>query len=55
MAEVQQHRETVQPIREKTGGSTFKNPPGNVRLESHRRSWLPRIDDRWRTGFAHAL
>ncbi len=27
MAEVQQHRETVQPIREKTGGSTFKNPP----------------------------
>ncbi len=22
------HRETVQPIREKTGGSTFKNPPG---------------------------
>ena len=29
MAEVQQHRETAQPIREKTGGSTFKNPPGN--------------------------
>ncbi len=28
MNEVQQHRETVQPIREKTGGSTFKNPPG---------------------------
>lgn len=28
MAEVQNHRETVQPIREKTGGSTFKNPPG---------------------------
>jgi len=28
MAEVQHHRETVQPIREKTGGSTFKNPPG---------------------------
>ena len=25
---VQHHRETVQPIREKTGGSTFKNPPG---------------------------
>jgi len=25
---VQLHRETVQPIREKTGGSTFKNPPG---------------------------
>jgi len=29
MAEVQTHRETVQPIREKTGGSTFKNPPGH--------------------------
>jgi UDP-N-acetylmuramate dehydrogenase len=29
MAEVQAHRETAQPIREKTGGSTFKNPPGN--------------------------
>jgi len=28
MDEVQQHRETVQPIREKTGGSTFKNPEG---------------------------
>jgi UDP-N-acetylmuramate dehydrogenase len=29
MNEVQNHRETTQPIREKTGGSTFKNPPGN--------------------------
>lgn len=28
MDAVQQHRETVQPIREKTGGSTFKNPEG---------------------------
>jgi len=28
MTEVQQHREAAQPIREKTGGSTFKNPPG---------------------------
>jgi UDP-N-acetylmuramate dehydrogenase len=27
MNQVQNHRETVQPIREKTGGSTFKNPP----------------------------
>jgi len=25
---VQHHRETVQPVREKTGGSTFKNPEG---------------------------
>jgi UDP-N-acetylmuramate dehydrogenase len=29
MNEVQSHRETAQPIREKTGGSTFKNPPGH--------------------------
>ena len=29
MAAVQEHRETAQPIREKTGGSTFKNPPGH--------------------------
>ncbi|WP_062204577.1 UDP-N-acetylmuramate dehydrogenase [Aureimonas sp. AU12] len=28
MVEVQHHRETVQPVREKTGGSTFKNPAG---------------------------
>ncbi len=27
MDAVQLHRETVQPVREKTGGSTFKNPP----------------------------
>ena len=29
MDEVQRHRETAQPVREKTGGSTFKNPPGH--------------------------
>jgi UDP-N-acetylmuramate dehydrogenase len=29
MNEVQNHRESAQPIREKTGGSTFKNPTGN--------------------------
>ena len=29
MNDVQNHRETAQPIREKTGGSTFKNPPGH--------------------------
>ncbi|MDP3746936.1 MAG: UDP-N-acetylmuramate dehydrogenase [Phenylobacterium sp.] len=28
MAEITSRRETTQPIREKTGGSTFKNPPG---------------------------
>jgi UDP-N-acetylmuramate dehydrogenase len=29
MNEVQTHRETAQPIRKKTGGSTFQNPPGH--------------------------
>ncbi len=29
MAAVRHHRETAQPIRAKTGGSTFKNPPGH--------------------------
>ena len=28
MAEITERRELTQPIREKTGGSTFKNPPG---------------------------
>jgi len=27
MAEISARREATQPIREKTGGSTFKNPP----------------------------
>jgi UDP-N-acetylmuramate dehydrogenase len=29
MNEVASHRESAQPIREKTGGSTFQNPPGH--------------------------
>jgi UDP-N-acetylmuramate dehydrogenase len=29
MAEITARRETTQPIRDKTGGSTFKNPPGH--------------------------
>lgn len=33
MDAVQHHRETVQPIRERTGGSTFKNPPGSSAWE----------------------
>lgn len=33
MDAVRQHRETVQPIREKTGGSTFKNPEGHSAWE----------------------
>lgn len=30
MAQVLHHRETVQPVREKTGGSTFRNPQGQA-------------------------
>jgi UDP-N-acetylmuramate dehydrogenase len=33
MDAVRLHRETVQPIREKTGGSTFKNPEGHSAWE----------------------
>jgi UDP-N-acetylmuramate dehydrogenase len=29
MEEVAQYREANQPIKERTGGSTFKNPPGH--------------------------
>jgi UDP-N-acetylmuramate dehydrogenase len=29
MSEITARRESSQPIREKTGGSTFKNPPGH--------------------------
>jgi UDP-N-acetylmuramate dehydrogenase len=29
MQEVADYREANQPIKERTGGSTFKNPPGN--------------------------
>jgi UDP-N-acetylmuramate dehydrogenase len=29
MSEITSRREASQPIREKTGGSTFKNPPGD--------------------------
>ena len=54
MEAVQHHRETVQPIREKTGGSTFKNP-GHVCLEGDRQGRLPRPDDRRRADVADAL
>jgi UDP-N-acetylmuramate dehydrogenase len=41
MAEITQRRETTQPIREKTGGSTFKNPEGHS-------SWKLVDDAGWR-------
>lgn len=50
MAAVQHHRETVQPVREKTGGSTFKNPdpPGTP---DQRSAWRL-IDDAGCRGLA---
>jgi UDP-N-acetylmuramate dehydrogenase len=41
MDEITTRRETTQPIREKTGGSTFKNPPGHS-------SWKLVDDAGWR-------
>jgi len=46
IAEITARRETTQPIREKTGGSTFKNPPGHS-------SWKLVDDAGWR-GRLHA-
>ncbi len=47
MNEITSRREQTQPIREKTGGSTFKNPPG-------RSSWKLVDDAGWR-GKLHAV
>lgn len=44
--EITQRRETTQPIREKTGGSTFKNPPGHS-------SWKLVDDAGWRGKLRH--
>ena len=41
ISEITARRETTQPIREKTGGSTFKNPPGHS-------SWKLVDDAGWR-------
>jgi UDP-N-acetylmuramate dehydrogenase len=47
IAEITSRRETTQPIREKTGGSTFKNPPGHS-------SWKLVDEAGWR-GRLHAV
>jgi UDP-N-acetylmuramate dehydrogenase len=47
MEEITTRRETTQPIREKTGGSTFKNPPGHS-------SWKLVDEAGWR-GKLHAV
>ena len=47
ISEITARRETTQPIREKTGGSTFKNPPGHS-------SWKLVDEAGWR-GRLHAV
>jgi len=47
ITEITSRRETTQPIREKTGGSTFKNPPGHS-------SWKLVDEAGWR-GKLHAV
>ena len=44
MEELVANREASQPIRAKTGGSTFKNPPGHKAWELIDRGRLPRPD-----------
>jgi UDP-N-acetylmuramate dehydrogenase len=48
-------REASQPLRSKTGGSTFKNPAGIKAVAGDRRRRLPRPADRRRAGFGEAL
>ena len=48
-------REASQPIREKTGGSTFKNPARRQGLAIDRCGRLPRSRDGRRPGLPHAL
>jgi UDP-N-acetylmuramate dehydrogenase len=54
MDAVQAHRETVQPIREKTGGSTFKNPEGSSAWKEIDKAGC-RADDRRGADVADAL
>ena len=42
MDRIAAEREASQPLRSRTGGSTFKNPPGHQGLEADRRRRLPR-------------
>ena len=55
MDEVQSHRETAQPIREKTGGSTFKNPPGNSAWKLIDAAGCRGLQARRRAGLGNAL
>ena len=55
MQEVADYRERVQPIKEKTGGSTFKNPPGHSSWKLIDAAGLPRPARRRRPRLRDAL
>ena len=48
-------RSSTQPVNTRTGGSTFKNPPGQQGLAADRRRRLPRTAHRRRAGLRDAL
>ena len=43
MDKITEAREATQPIKSRTGGSTFKNPPGHKAWQLHRCRRLPRL------------
>ena len=55
MERITRAREASQPIREKTGGSTFKNPPGIEGMGIDRQGRMPGFEPRRRPGVDHAL
>ena len=55
MEEVAEYREANQPIKERTGGSTFKNPPGSSAWKLIDAGRLPRPARRRRQGLRDAL
>ena len=48
MREITEKRESSQPTKARTGGSTFQEPRGQVELAPDRRGGVPRDDDRGR-------
>ncbi len=55
MEKITESREATQPIKSRTGGSTFKNPPGHKGLAVDRCRRLPRLAPGRRAGLRNAL